>query len=300
MRVYVDLDPYIYKVCAVLEPTFYWVGERWFDYKKEAVAYCEEKGIDLETIVKKQCIKEPYYVKRICENFIQQAESKAAKVLGKAFPGEHLDLIYVLSSKRNFRKSIDPEYKANRPEKPFYTAYVKKILFNLTKAIGADFLEADDVIAILKIHDPHHAAICSIDKDLANIPGWFYNPDKGSLVKIEPKDGIDSFLKQCLTGDSVDNIKGLPKVGPKKAQVWLEEFFAQDTEYNAYPQMWGSFLSFVDNKLDGNFCKTKFIRDAILLDVGGYYASVFKFGTDTSRAAMRNCDQLVERLINVE
>jgi hypothetical protein len=69
--------------------------------------------------------------------------------------------------------------------------------------------------------------IVSIDKDLDMIPGHHYNPKKDVSYYINEQDGYRNFYKQCLTGDTSDNIPGIYGIGPKGAarivDVWSRE-----------------------------------------------------------------------------
>ena len=53
------------------------------------------------------------------------------------------------------------------------------------------------------------------------VPGHHYNPTKKEKYWISEEEGIRNFYKQILTGDTVDNIKGLKGIGPKKAEKIL-------------------------------------------------------------------------------
>jgi 5'-3' exonuclease len=53
------------------------------------------------------------------------------------------------------------------------------------------------------------------------IPGNHYNPRTKSLYQVSEEYAERFYWKQILTGDSVDNIPGLPKVGPVKAEKIL-------------------------------------------------------------------------------
>lgn len=66
--------------------------------------------------------------------------------------------------------------------------------------------------------------ICSRDKDLNMVPGWHYSWPIGNQEPKEmwwqsPIGGLRCFYSQLLTGDSVDNILGLFRVGEKHALV---------------------------------------------------------------------------------
>jgi DNA polymerase-1 len=92
-------------------------------------------------------------------------------------------------------------------------------------AIPSDGMEADDMVRIKAIQcaeaEQEHT-IVHIDKDLDCIPGKHYNPRKETFYEIDP-DAADLFYwTQMLKGDPTDNLPGLPKVGPKKAEKMLK------------------------------------------------------------------------------
>jgi len=135
----------------------------------------------------------------------------------------------------NFRYSIYPEYKAHRGEDPTYREAVKQYAIQKWGAILSDGCEADDLIAIDQTtaleNDEEETMIVSIDKDFDQVPGWHHNPGiqrKGVWVTqprrylVSPTDAIRFFYTQLLTGDTTDNIKGVPGIGKKKAAKILE------------------------------------------------------------------------------
>ena len=82
-------------------------------------------------------------------------------------------------------------------------------------------MEADDRVSIILWEDfvKHggdkdkcEVILSSPDKDLRNTPGWHHFPKQGTVEWITPYAAEMHFFKQMLEGDSVDNIKGLPKV----------------------------------------------------------------------------------------
>ncbi len=62
-----------------------------------------------------------------------------------------------------------------------------------------------------------NTVICSIDKDLQQIPGNHYNFVKKEHSFVTPEEAIQNFYKQILTGDAADNIKGAKGIGPVRA-----------------------------------------------------------------------------------
>ncbi len=133
-------------------------------------------------------------------------------------------LLAFSDSKRNWRKELYPEYKANRSGKQ------KPILFWQLRSHAEDRydhrwypgLEGDDVLGIFATA-PHDAKesriIVSIDKDLQTVPCRLYNPNKPERgVRVIQQHEADEYhLIQSLTGDPTDGYKGCPGVGPKKA-----------------------------------------------------------------------------------
>jgi len=84
--------------------------------------------------------------------------------------------------------------------------------------VVAENEEADDLLAIEQTRlGPHDSIILSIDKDLDQVPGLKYNFMHNIGYDVVQKQADYNFCAQLLTGDTTDNIPGLPKVGPKTA-----------------------------------------------------------------------------------
>ncbi|MFO1396122.1 MAG: DNA polymerase I [Burkholderiales bacterium] len=146
---------------------------------------------------------------------------------------------------KTFRDAWYPEYKANRPAMPEDLARQIEPLHALVRAHGWPLLmvegvEADDVIGTLA----HQAAaagidtiISSSDKDLTqlvrpritmvNTMSNERYDEAGVLAKfaVRPDQVLDLLT---LTGDAVDNVPGVPKVGPKTAAKWLAQYGTLD------------------------------------------------------------------------
>ena len=79
-------------------------------------------------------------------------------------------------------------------------------------------LEADDTLGILATNGEYSRnIIVSVDKDMLTIPCEYYNMDKEVTETVDTKLADYMHLYQTLVGDSTDNYKGCPGVGPKKA-----------------------------------------------------------------------------------
>lgn len=119
-----------------------------------------------------------------------------------------------LTGKNNFRYQIYPAYKANRKDvpRPKYYSAVREYLIDEWGAIVVNNMEADDAIGLEHSDD---TVICSVDKDLKTIPGYFYHLNTNNLEYIDEEQAIQNYLIQLLIGDPIDNIPGLKN--PAKA-----------------------------------------------------------------------------------
>lgn len=137
---------------------------------------------------------------------------------------------------------IDPMYKANRLEmkSPDGLSELKVKMaetFPEKAFIHYDF-EADDAVIAKKKAQPDKYILCAVDKDvLYTLPGRHFNyysraatttkagnnldEIKMTFFDVEPEQAMKHHYKQCLTGDTGDNVIGLAKVGPKTADKIL-------------------------------------------------------------------------------
>lgn len=149
--------------------------------------------------------------------------------------------LYV-SAGNNFRKEIDPSYKANRKDMPVpvHRQACHDYLMSEWGAIGCIDYEADDACGVHQCYDGS-TVIVGIDKDLLQIPGVHYQwpiVRKGTIVRagrfleISEEEGFRNFFTQVLTGDVSDNIKGVDGIGPKKAAKLLAECKTEEEMYN--------------------------------------------------------------------
>jgi DNA polymerase-1 len=146
---------------------------------------------------------------------------------------------------RTFREAIYAEYKANRPAMPEDLAVQIEPLHALVEALGFPLLqvpgvEADDVIATLARRAEaagFRVVVSTGDKDLAQLVSprvTLVNTmddtrldPAGVVAKFGvPPERIVDWL--ALVGDTVDNVPGVPKVGPKTAAKWLTEYGSLD------------------------------------------------------------------------
>lgn len=131
-----------------------------------------------------------------------------------------------LTGKNNFRIDVatTAPYKGNRKsEKPVHYNLLREYLEASWGASVSESIEADDVLAIRATELGESSVIVSLDKDLDQVPGWHYNFAKKNLYQIDEQTGLFLFYKQMLTGDRVDNIKGVRGIGDVKAEKLLKD-----------------------------------------------------------------------------
>lgn len=134
-----------------------------------------------------------------------------------------------LSGTENFRLQYNPEYKANRKDlrRPEWLQQCREHLVLEWGATLSYNCEADDLLAIEQTKSPDDSIICTIDKDLLQVPGKHYNFVKQEFKTISPKEGMFNFYWQCIMGDKTDNIFGFDGLArqtiPKKLESLYEE-----------------------------------------------------------------------------
>ena len=160
------------------------------------------------------------------------------------YPSEYFAVIFDAPGK-TFRDDWYPEYKANRPPMPDELRMQIEPLHQVIAAQGLPLLcvsgvEADDVIGTLAERARNSGCrvfISTNDKDMAQLVD-------GQVILVNTMD--DSVLDEAgvearfgvppghmvdyltLVGDSVDNVPGVPKVGPKTAVKWLAAYGSLD------------------------------------------------------------------------
>ena len=147
--------------------------------------------------------------------------------------GSHLAVVFD-ASRSTFRNEIFPNYKAHRPEPPEELVPQFGLIREATEAFGvaqveAQGFEADDLIAAYAraFHETGgEVTIVSSDKDLMQLvrPGvQMLDPIKRRPIReaeVIEKFGVppEKVIEvQALIGDPVDNVPGVPKIGPKTA-----------------------------------------------------------------------------------
>ncbi|XP_074612654.1 5'-3' exonuclease-like [Acropora palmata] len=129
---------------------------------------------------------------------------------------------YCLSTK-SFRHELDADYKSNRRKmwQPPLRSYCEESFSTIVPTWQYPGYEADDLVGILATAIPN-CLIVSNDKDLNQIPGNHYDPQKNKLFTVTVDEARKQKYMQWIHGDSVDGIPGIPGIGPRKAEKFLD------------------------------------------------------------------------------
>ena len=203
--------------------------------KKELNEICDEYNMPHTAIV-------TYYEPEDIANTCHSMKKMLMNILGELNLTLEDCQLY-LSDTKNFRSTVDPEYKANRVSMrvPKNLAEAKEYLIKHWDAKILPNHEADDVLGIIQWgdfikndKDPSkcETIICTLDKDLNMIPGWHYNWRTKETYWIEEDDAMRLFYEQLLKGDNVDNIIGIHGIGDKTATKLLKNCKTEKEMFN--------------------------------------------------------------------
>jgi 5'-3' exonuclease len=156
-----------------------------------------------------------------------------------------------LTGKDNFRKSIYPEYKAQRTQpKPIHLEAMRHYVIKEWNAEVCDGMEADDGMAINQKFNG--TVIISLDKDMLQVPGHHYSWEiagtshgkqwvrEAKRQVISPIEGQRLFFQQLLKGDPSDNIKGIEGIGEKKAEKMLANCKSEQEMFDIVREAYGN------------------------------------------------------------
>ena len=164
--------------------------------------------------------------------------------LEKDYPADYIACVFDPKGK-TFREDWYPQYKAHRPPMPEELAAQIPPLFEAIEALGwplvvVDGVEADDVIGTLVTEGARRgwkSLVSTGDKDMAQLVNTQVTlVNTMSNETLDPAGVADKFGVEpgrivdylTLIGDTVDNVPGVAKVGPKTAVKWLREYGSLD------------------------------------------------------------------------
>lgn len=182
----------------------------------------------------------------ICRHYIDQLIDEIKQGTGAQ------EASFFLSGKNNFRYDVYPEYKANRDGMPIpqHRQDAKDYLAVAYGATYSEGCEADDMMGIEQCKS-ENTIIASLDKDLLMIPGQHFSWEirgrsKGTAwVKpaihqtVTPLDGLRHFYKQCIIGDTADNVKGIDGRGAVFANKLLDDLETEQEMFDAVRDAFG-------------------------------------------------------------
>lgn len=117
-------------------------------------------------------------------------------------------------------------YKGNRSEaeKPEFLIEAKKFLVDFYNTNVTINYESEDMCLIRATElGRENCTIAFIDKDLLQAPFRYYNYQKKEFISLSEKEAEIRLYRQILTGDPTDNIPGVYRFGPKKAEKLINE-----------------------------------------------------------------------------
>jgi len=192
---------------------------------------------------------------------------KLAEALGKADGPTHLAVI-LDASESTFRNELYDRYKANRPPPPPELVPQFPLIRDATRAFSIPCLEemgleADDIIACYAkaaLAEGWQVTIVSSDKDLMQLiePGLdmldTMNDRRIGRDEVIEKFGVPpEQLGEVLAlmGDSVDNVPGVPGIGPKTASQLIQQYgdvenVLAHVEEIAKPKLKANLIEFAD------------------------------------------------------
>lgn len=204
-----------------------------------------------------------------------------------------------------YKVAVTKPYKGTRKNpKPFhFYNIVNHLLANYDVVVSRGGLEADDMMCLHQTREDD-TIICSRDKDLRICPGWHFSWECGGqravgphytdrigslelLVKESTNQttgkvtqtkqlkgyGLKFFFAQMLTGDTADNIPGLPKVGDVAAYNLINTLQTEQEMYEAVKALYKEKM--------GVGAKTYFLEQMELLWMKQTDKPLYKFKKDT-------------------
>ncbi|MGL4996939.1 MAG: 5'-3' exonuclease, partial [Deefgea sp.] len=166
------------------------------------------------------------------------------KKLRQQTPADYIACVFDAKGK-TFRDDLYDQYKAQRPPMPDELRVQIEPIHQAVAAFGIPILmvsgvEADDVIGTLA-REASRQGITTImstgDKDMAQLVDEFARIENSMTEEVLRRDEVFAKFNVwpeqivdylALIGDTVDNVPGVPKCGPKTAAKWLAEYQTLD------------------------------------------------------------------------
>jgi hypothetical protein len=233
----IDADIIVYRSGFAAEHTFYTLS-----WDEQAIEF--EGKRDLNAFVKKHEIEEFSIESRVhiepLSHALRTVKTTISAIITATQPA---DVALFLTKGDNFRHDLATiaKYKGNRDNqrRPKHYLDIRKYLTKYYNTTICEGIEADDALADAQTD---RTVLCSIDKDLLQVPGKHFNWVKNTYTLVRPETGIRNLWCQVLTGDKTDNIPGIFKVGPVTADKWLAECTTEEEMRAVCVEKWHDYL----------------------------------------------------------
>lgn len=172
----------------------------------------------------KEELIQQFYKEKDSKPVLDHVDSFITDIIHKTHSTHYLGFVGAREGSDTFRHklAVTKPYKGQRGKSPHWTKYWKPIIIghmvDKWKFIELFHIEADDACSICANKlgwDGIGYTVCSPDKDLRQIKGHHYDYKKLEEDFVTEEQSLYNLYRQVFIGDSVDNISGLPKVGPK-------------------------------------------------------------------------------------
>lgn len=237
MKAIIDFDSGVYAIASACDGRKWCYRGRQWETKKVAERVLLSEGKDIGEL-RMEKFPEPWpsvekTVHRYVDNFLSKLETT-------------FDFEFYIKGGGNFRfplATILP-YKDGRDSEPVHREAISEMMAEEYYAKRVYNVEVDDALGILS--GPEDIVLVHIDKDIEQVPGHHFNPDKGEAYEIDEIEGLRRFYKQLIIGDSTDSILGLFGVGAKSTHVKKLDLMCTEEEmydhvYLLYLKRFGTY-----------------------------------------------------------
>lgn len=232
MKALIDGDVLLYRCGFAAQKTEYYAEERatgslldTYSSKVDAIAAIKAAGGTKKTVaLRKRVVPEPF-------SFAAHTVKVQIRSICQAIEVDEYCLYLSPNDRNIFRYEIAKTlpYKGNRTApKPLHYKKLREYMIDKHPTKCVPCLEADDAMGIDQDKEGHQTMICSIDKDMLQVPGLHYNFVTGEVTEVTTMgslalmpggkklvgSGICWFYAQMLLGDRCDNIQGINGYGP--------------------------------------------------------------------------------------
>jgi hypothetical protein len=290
MDVLIDLDPTVYACGFASQTTSYQCLIELASGEQYPIIFSPKDGTSAGDLMKsyiKACPEGSYVVDKhklvspqpidYCLHIVSNSILAQCTAINDKFPGCDADSFrFFLSGSNNYRHRIAKQrpYKGNRlPEsRPYHYQRIRDYMEEKFFPYISAGNEADDEISIAaeRAKTQHRdTCVVSIDKDLDQIEGWHYNPDKKVFYNQDRDSAICYFYQQVLSGDSTDNIPGCFRIGKEKAAAMIAEWTAdyEGINLDAERELWGNIIGVYRSSANKTGCPySETDADAVALE----------------------------------